>query len=82
VQHIGGEDIRNTEREAENNTQNTGPIVIRLEMTVVTKNSSAWRCSRRKSSHQRLESKRRYAALIDGRIGAGIETEGKDQVDN
>lgn len=31
VQHISGENVRNTEREAENNAQHTGPIISQLE---------------------------------------------------
>lgn len=72
VQHIGSEDIRNTEREAENNTQNTGPIIILLERAVFTKVAALG------GSH--LAQTR--AAQIDDRIEVGIETEGVEQIDN
>lgn len=37
MQHISGENVRNTEREAENNAQHTGPIISQLERSFGTK---------------------------------------------
>lgn len=79
MQHIGGENIRNTQREAENNTQNTDPIIILLERTVFTKIAVPGDV---RGGSDRMSVWSPNGALLGDRIEAGIETEGVDQVYN